>query len=408
MYYFCIFYNKYLYIYIDIYLYMVLKRNKVPKRSKRIRGGLPFLNELNLLINDGVETFNETVQKINNENKIRYDEWVKFIIILRDYIIKKKCEDEESCTIEVNMPDDEIAASIANLKDHFEVRNFGHEKRIVPRQIDRGLLKKSISVLRDDDLIKSFDETFLSILNKVHGYVVTGDRGYNTKKFKSMMNIVSKLPNIKKSLTALVKPEIKTFKQRYSTILKLLEEECTGWIGGPLCSTAASLIGDDVSDLYEKLIIKIDFTEDKLTDDILIGFIRGVLPIMIPKLYGIEEFNDDVLKLKEIVPKVGLKLIEPPPSTGGKKSSRATHKEILGKQMRIYTKPNDKKEYVKHKGFLISIKEYKEHMKHAATTKKVILGKERCIYKVEGSKQDHIKYKGSLITVSDYKNLMKK
>jgi len=81
--------------------------------------------------------------------------------------------------------------------------------------------------------------------------------------------------------------------------------------------------------------------------------------------------------------------------------------------MKIYTKPNDKKEYVKHKGLLISIKEYKEHMKHAATggaatTKKVILGKERCIYKVEGSKQDHIKYKGSLITVSDYKNLMKK
>ena len=96
---------------------------------------------------------------------------------------------------------------------------------------------------------------------------------------------------------------------------------------------------------------------------------------------------------------------------GGKKSSRATHKEILGKQMKIYTKPNDKKEYVKHKGYLISIREYKEHMKHAATggptTKKVILGKERCIYKVQGSKQDHIKYKGSIITVSDYKNLMK-
>jgi hypothetical protein len=39
--------------------------------------------------------------------------------------------------------------------------------------------------------------------------------------------------------------------------------------------------------------------------------------------------------------------------------------------------------------------------------KKEILGKLRCIYKVPGSKKDHIKHKGMLITVTDYKKHMK-
>jgi hypothetical protein len=383
---------------------MVLKRNKVPKRSKRIRGGT-FFDELTKNINQKLSEINEDAQKT-------IEQWVHFIDILRDYIYQEKCTEKTTCTIEENMPEIDIEAALKNLKEHFDVKSYGndgHERMIVKRV--KSPLTKSISVLGDDVLIKSFDETFLSILKQVHGYVVTGTRGNDTKKFINMMYIVSSLPNIRSSLTALVSTEITSFKQRYKTILELLKKECSGWIKGSLCSTAANLIGDDVSDLYEKLKTNADNTNFQLTDDVLIGFIRGVLPIMIPKLYGIEEFEDDVLKLKEIVPKVGLKLIQPSAS-GGKKSSRATYKEILGKQMKIYTKPNDKKEYVKHKGLLISIREYKEHMKHAATggaatTKKVILGKERCIYKVEGSKQDHIKYKGSLITVSDYKNLMK-
>jgi len=392
---------------------MVVKRNKVPKRSKRIRGGLPFFDELTKNINQKLSEINEDAQ-----NTIK--QWVHFIDILRDYIYQEKCTEKTTCNIEENMPEIDIETALNNLREHFDVKSYGndgHERMIVKKV--KGSLTKTISILGDDVLIKGFDETFLSILKQVHGYVVTGTRGNDTKKFINMMYIVSSLPNIRSSLTALVSTNITSFKERYKTILELLKKECSGWIKGSLCSTAANLIGDDVSDLYEKLKTNADNTNFQLTDDVLIGFIRGVLPIMIPKLSGIEEFKNDVFKLKEIVPKVGLKISEPPSSTssssstGGKKSSRATHKEILGKQMKIYTKPNDKKEYVKHKGLLISIKEYKEHMKHAATggaatTKKVILGKERCIYKVEGSKQDHIKYKGSLITVSDYKNLMKK
>jgi hypothetical protein len=378
---------------------MVVKRNKVPKRSKRIRGGT---------------FFDELLNKINDDVQNTFKQWVHFIDILRNYISQEKCTEEETCNVEENMSEIDINAALQNLRDHFKVQSFGKGERMIVKNVSSKPSTKTISVL------KGFDETFLSILNKVHGYVVNdikndivdGEVKEKTSKFKSMMYIVSKLPNIKTSLTALVDTNIKSFSDRYSTILKLLKNECTGWIKGPLCSTAANLIGDDVSDLYEKLKTNADITNFQLTEDVLKEFIKDVLPIMIPKLSGIEEFKNDVIKLIELFPKVGLILTRPPP-IGGKKSSRATHKEILGKQMKIYTKPNDKKEYVKHKGLLISIKEYKEHMKHAATggaatTKKVILGKERCIYKVEGSKQDHIKYKGSLITVSDYKNLMKK
>ena len=381
---------------------MVVKRNKVPKRSKRIRGGGGFFDWF-----DGLKSV------IDKETQETINQWVNFINILRDYIFQKKCAGEDVCAIEENMPEIDIANALANLKENFDVMKFGHEKRIVPKGRNI-LVKNSISVTEDLDLINDFDKTFLSILNKVNDYIINNNKDNKTKNFKNMMYIVSNLPNIKKSLPQLVKPEITLFNERYKKILDLLKAECSGLFSEPLCSAAAGVIGNDVSELYTKLKANADKTDIKLTDEVLIGFIKGVLPIMIPKLYGIEEFKDDVFKLNGIAGALGLKTTTQQPSAGGKKSSRATHKEILGKQMKIYTKPNDKKEYVKHKGYLISIREYKEHMKHmkhaatgGPTTKKVILGKERCIYKVQGSKQDHIKYKGSLITVSDYKNLMK-
>jgi hypothetical protein len=48
---------------------------------------------------------------------------------------------------------------------------------------------------------------------------------------------------------------------------------------------------------------------------------------------------------------------------GGKKSKKLPKKEILGKMRCIYKIPGDKKEYLKHKGKLITVKEYKELMK---------------------------------------------
>ena len=48
---------------------------------------------------------------------------------------------------------------------------------------------------------------------------------------------------------------------------------------------------------------------------------------------------------------------------GGKKSKKQPKKEILGKIICIHKIPNDRKEYVKHKGKLITIKKYKELIK---------------------------------------------
>jgi hypothetical protein len=40
-------------------------------------------------------------------------------------------------------------------------------------------------------------------------------------------------------------------------------------------------------------------------------------------------------------------------------------------------------------------------------SKKSILGKERCIYKKAGDRKEYLRYKGDLITVKDYNKLMK-
>lgn len=59
------------------------------------------------------------------------------------------------------------------------------------------------------------------------------------------------------------------------------------------------------------------------------------------------------------------RVVVDPPLTqpGGKKSKKLPKKEILGKMRCIYKIPGDRKEYLKHKGKLITVKEYKELIK---------------------------------------------
>jgi hypothetical protein len=40
-------------------------------------------------------------------------------------------------------------------------------------------------------------------------------------------------------------------------------------------------------------------------------------------------------------------------------------------------------------------------------SKKTIFGKERCIYAIQGDRKEYLRYKGDLIPVKDYKKLMK-
>jgi hypothetical protein len=253
---------------------------------------------------------------------------------------------------------------------------------------------------KGEKIIMLFNTVFLNILVKVND-----DRknSKKTKEFKSIMMLVNNLPDIDTTLPALVDIKQNTLKERYKKILDLLNQKCSGW-RGTICSSAASLLGNQIYQIYINL--KNNTKNTEISTENLIDFIIDVLPIMMSKLESVSEFTDDHAELIKINNMLGLPV--PASTKGGKKSSKSVHKELQGKLMKIYRKPNDKKDYVKHKGVLISIKEYKEHMKQrAAITKKVILGKERCIYKVQGSNKEHVKYKGSLIPVADFKKLMK-
>jgi len=78
------------------------------------------------------------------------------------------------------------------------------------------------------------------------------------------------------------------------------------------------------------------------------------------KIYTILEKKDNIRKL------LNLEVI-PPIYEGGNsnidKVKNINMKEILGKERCIYKKPGDRKEYLKHKGELITIKDYKKLMK---------------------------------------------
>ena len=374
---------------------MVLKRkNKISKRLKKgMRGGF-----------FGFE-FDNSVAKLVSE-------WTSFITALSTYYFNlQKPDCTENC--EEFISKDEFDNSLSLFLAKIEIIKAGKENAFKA--------KASCSIKREEkqnnnkNIIIDFDREFLIILNKVKSNIKNTDIA--SDNYKTMMSLVSKLPKIEDSLNKLTAENIKDLDGRYKVILEILGSVCSGFTA-PFCSGAAKMLGKEVSTLYSELKENSNKKDTiSICEMILISFIKDVLPIMITKLKNINEFtaarknlikinNNEELGLTRVEEaEVGAEVA---PATGGKKSSRATHKEILGKQMKIYRKPNDKKEYVKHKGVLISTKEYKEHMKQgAAITKKVILGKERCIYKVRGSKQDHVKYKGSLIPVADYKKLMK-
>jgi len=71
---------------------------------------------------------------------------------------------------------------------------------------------------------------------------------------------------------------------------------------------------------------------------------------------------------KKLPPSHGSGLPAKKPTTA--KKSATAKKEILGKMRKIYKIPGDRKEYVKHKGKLITVKDYKKLMKAKKPKKK--------------------------------------
>jgi hypothetical protein len=365
---------------------------------------------------------NEIYKKFNDEDKKIFDKWTVFIT----RYVKSECETEEECDIE-----DKI--------NNYEPLSIKDAKTQAKNIVERFMIKKeNKKLIRDKALttepsqgekkeltvIERFDNRFLEILALVSLYF--GKYKKSTKvgcsqQFKTMISLLRTLPNIDESLTELVKEEIADLKGRYDAILNLLKDKCSGTVTKHACSFAALALGKDISALYDKLKANSEIPNFEINETTLLDFIKMVVPIMIEKLNNIKEFEEAREELIVIGEELNKKPVAAAPAAkGGKNSSGAIRKEILGKLMKIYRIPNDKKEYVRHKGHLISIKQYKEEAKSAnhakpvkATakppakhTKKVILGKERCIYKVQGSKKDHIKHKGAFIPVADYKKLM--
>lgn len=76
-------------------------------------------------------------------------------------------------------------------------------------------------------------------------------------------------------------------------------------------------------------------------------------------------------KIEELITEIDKILSKISSGAGGKKSKKLPKKEILGKMRSIYKIPGDRKEYLKHKGKLITFKEYKELMKAKLKKKEV-------------------------------------
>ena len=101
------------------------------------------------------------------------------------------------------------------------------------------------------------------------------------------------------------------------------------------------------------------------------NFEPSVLSDLVPGLKGLaNDINDNIINDPE--KNIDLTLIDKLKSTkqgGGKKSKKQPKKEVNGVSRCIYKLPGDRKEYVRSKGKLITLKDLKKNMKPKKRTK---------------------------------------
>lgn len=78
--------------------------------------------------------------------------------------------------------------------------------------------------------------------------------------------------------------------------------------------------------------------------------------------YTLKDFTDMRIKYEEYIKEKKI-IIEGLQNGGNAKVTKINKKEILGRERCIYKKAGDRKEYLKHKGELITVKDYKKQMK---------------------------------------------
>lgn len=115
-----------------------------------------------------------------------------------------------------------------------------------------------------------------------------------------------------------------------------------------ITSFASSIGCDHVSKIYK--LFDGPYFPEQIKDNLNI-FIKEYIEYQISK-------NKDNNLLKNL-----LALMNEPQNGGNAKVKKMAKKEILGRERCIYKKAGDRKEYLKHKGELITVKDYKKRMK---------------------------------------------
>tara|TARA_B110000444_G_scaffold200192_1_gene191724 strand:- start:40 stop:840 length:801 start_codon:yes stop_codon:yes gene_type:complete len=120
------------------------------------------------------------------------------------------------------------------------------------------------------------------------------------------------------------------------------------------CKLLTSLLYDPESPKKEEDQIRVKIYKELMSlESTINGEEPDYLKIMGEKLEKLEELVNNLSDSS--TPTTNLE--------GGKKSKKQPKKEILGKMICIHKIPGDRKEYLKHKGKLITVKKYKELMK---------------------------------------------
>jgi hypothetical protein len=130
---------------------------------------------------------------------------------------------------------------------------------------------------------------------------------------------------------------------------------------------------DDLDILIKKIYVDkdpeytkyTDYLRKKIENKIAIVKIKDKINNKISELQkSLDAYNEDISKLDNLLSE-NHKYIEdntPPQLGGNTKITKLTKKDILGKSRCIYKKSGDRKQYIKHKGVLITVNEYKKIM----------------------------------------------
>jgi hypothetical protein len=132
---------------------------------------------------------------------------------------------------------------------------------------------------------------------------------------------------------------------------------------------------DDLDKLIKKIYVDddekykryADYLRKKIENELVIDKIKNKINDDISKLQkSLDAYNKDISKLDNLLSE-NHEYIEdqnntPPQFGGNTKITKLTKKDILGKSRCIYKKSGDRKQYIKHKGVLIAVSEYKKIM----------------------------------------------